>query len=154
MRQQPQESSDVRLRLEEHVSAALAKRGWWPPEDPATRHHVTWKEVAAVAVDVMAQDLAEVLGGGGDHVLDDRFPAPRSQPAARPNPSTDVLAVAGRTPWLDTDEVAPLLNVTPHTLRRLAREDRCPIVVRRIGGRWRFARQDLERYLGVAPSHG
>lgn len=51
-------------------------------------------------------------------------------------------------PWLDAEEVAPLLCTTAHTLRRLAREDRCPIVVRRIGGRWRFSRLDLERFIG------
>ncbi len=50
-------------------------------------------------------------------------------------------------PWLDAEEVAPLLCTTAHTLRRLAREDRCPIVVRRIGGRWRFSRLDLERFI-------
>jgi hypothetical protein len=43
--------------------------------------------------------------------------------------------------------VAPLLCTTAHTLRRLARENRCPIVVRRIGGRWRFSRRDLARFL-------
>jgi excisionase family DNA binding protein len=50
-------------------------------------------------------------------------------------------------PWLDAEEVAPLLSTTAHTLRRLAREGRCPIVVRRIGGRWRFSRRDLDRFL-------
>ena len=51
------------------------------------------------------------------------------------------------SPWLDAEEVAPLLCVTAHTLRRLARQGRCPIVVRRIGGRWRFSRRDLARFL-------
>lgn len=54
-------------------------------------------------------------------------------------------------PWLDAEEVAPLLCTTAHTLRRLARDGHCPIVVRRIGGRWRFSRLDLERFLtGIA----
>ncbi len=50
-------------------------------------------------------------------------------------------------PWLDAEETAPLLSTTAHTLRRLAREGRCPILVRRIGGRWRFSRVDLERFV-------
>lgn len=50
-------------------------------------------------------------------------------------------------PWLDAEEVAPQLCTTAHTLRRLAREGQSPIVVRRIGGRWRFSRLDLERFL-------
>jgi predicted site-specific integrase-resolvase len=50
-------------------------------------------------------------------------------------------------PWLDAEEVAPFLCTTPHTLRRLAREGRCPVLVRRIGGRWRFSRLDLERFV-------
>lgn len=50
-------------------------------------------------------------------------------------------------PWLDAEDVAPLLATTAHTLRRLARQGRSPIVVRRIGGRWRFSRRDLHRFL-------
>lgn len=53
-------------------------------------------------------------------------------------------------PWLDAEEVAPHLCTTAHTLRRLARQGRSPIVVRRIGGRWRFSRLDLERFLAGA----
>ena len=53
-------------------------------------------------------------------------------------------------PWLDAEEVAPYLCTTAHTLRRLARQGRSPIVVRRIGGRWRFSRLDLERFLTSA----
>ena len=53
-------------------------------------------------------------------------------------------------PWLDAEEVAPHLCTTAHTLRRLARQGRSPIVVRRIGGRWRFSRLDLERFLTSA----
>ena len=51
------------------------------------------------------------------------------------------------SPWLDAEDVAPLLSTTAHTLRRLARQGRSPIVVRRIGGRWRFSRRDLARFL-------
>lgn len=47
--------------------------------------------------------------------------------------------------WLSAEEVAPVLQMTAHTLRRLARKGECPIVVRRIGGRWCFSRSDLER---------
>lgn len=55
-------------------------------------------------------------------------------------------------PWLDAEEVAPFLCTTAHTLRRLARDGRSPILVRRIGGRWWFSRLDLLRFLdGVVP---
>ncbi len=50
-------------------------------------------------------------------------------------------------PWLDAEEVAPLLATTAHTLRRLARQGRSPVDVRRIGGRWRFPRRAVERFL-------
>lgn len=53
-------------------------------------------------------------------------------------------------PWLAAEEVAPLLCTTAHTLRRLAREDRSPVLVRRIGGRWRFSRSDVLRFLDGA----
>ena len=36
---------------------------------------------------------------------------------------------------------------------RLAREDRSPVVARRIGGRWRFARRDVERYVSGEPPY-
>jgi excisionase family DNA binding protein len=149
MRRQPRESSDVRVGLEESVSAALRERGWWPPEDPRTRHHVTWEEVAFVAVDIVSQELGALLLRGDTNLELNCGDGPPHGPSQHPSKSNaNMLAGSGRGPWLDADEVAPLLNVTPHTLRRLAREDRCPIVVRRIGGRWRFARRDLERYLG------
>jgi excisionase family DNA binding protein len=51
------------------------------------------------------------------------------------------------SPWMTADETARVLDTTAHTLRRLAREDRSPVLARRIGGRWRFARRDVERYV-------
>ena len=51
------------------------------------------------------------------------------------------------SPWMVTDEVAPFLRTTAHTLRRLAREGRWPILVRRVGGCWRFSRVELQRFL-------
>lgn len=62
--------------------------------------------------------------------------------ATNPNPNGD-----RPIPWLDAEEVAPLLCTTAHTLRRLAREGRCPVVVRRIGGRWRFSRRSVEQFI-------
>jgi hypothetical protein len=50
-------------------------------------------------------------------------------------------------PWLDAEQVAPYLCTTAHTLRRLARDGRSPVLVRRIGGRWWFSRLDLVRFL-------
>ena len=67
---------------------------------------------------------------------------------------TTITADADRPlkPWLDAEEAAPFLCTTAHTLRRLAREGKCPVLVRRIGGRWHFSRIDLERF--VAPPGG
>lgn len=50
-------------------------------------------------------------------------------------------------PWIDAVELATLLGVTPHTLRRLAREGKSPVRVRRVGGRWRWSRADLEAFI-------
>ncbi len=41
------------------------------------------------------------------------------------------------------------LQTTTHSLMRLAREGRCPVVVRRIGERWWFARVDVDLFLGL-----
>ena len=62
-------------------------------------------------------------------------------------PATPSASVSGVRPaaWLSAEEVAPVLHMTSHTLRRLARNGQCPVVVRRIGGRWCFSRSDLER---------
>ncbi len=62
--------------------------------------------------------------------------------ATNANPSGD-----RPNPWLDAEEVAPLLCTTAHTLRRLARQGRCPVVVRRIGGRWRFSRRSVDDFV-------
>lgn len=53
--------------------------------------------------------------------------------------------------WADAPEVAAALGVSAHTVRRLARQGRSPIVVRRVGSQWRWSRADLERFIeGVA----
>ncbi|MGI8632128.1 MAG: helix-turn-helix domain-containing protein, partial [Solirubrobacterales bacterium] len=36
---------------------------------------------------------------------------------------------------------------TAHTLRRLARQGRSPVLVRRIGGRWIFSRRSVEEFI-------
>ena len=64
------------------------------------------------------------------------------------NDATNPISNGDRaTPWLDAEEVAPLLCTTAHTLRRLARQGRSPVVVRRIGGRWRFSRRSVEAFV-------
>lgn len=78
---------------------------------------------------------------------------PAGRTVGRMSTSTTTIIPSDRPerPWLDAEEVAPLLCTTAHTLRRMAREGRCPIVVRRIGGRWRFSRLDLERFIACDP---
>lgn len=51
--------------------------------------------------------------------------------------------------WLSAEDVAPVLHMTAHTLRRLARKGESPVVVRRIGGRWCFSRADLDRLVAA-----
>ena len=64
------------------------------------------------------------------------------------NDATKPIPTGDRpNPWLDAEEVAPLLSTTAHTLRRLARQGRSPVVVRRIGGRWRFSRRSVEAFV-------
>lgn len=53
--------------------------------------------------------------------------------------------------WLTTTEAARFLDVTPNTLYRWLKDGTIP--VRRIGGRWRFYREDLERWV-LANSFG
>jgi len=61
---------------------------------------------------------------------------------ANPDPNGD-----RPNPWLDAEEVAPMLCTTAHTLRRLARQGRSPVLVRRIGGRWIFSRRSVEEFI-------
>jgi excisionase family DNA binding protein len=66
------------------------------------------------------------------------------------------------SPWMTADEAAPFLATTAHSLRRLARAGRSPIVTRRVGSRWLFSRADLVRFCdpistedgtAIAPGH-
>ena len=51
---------------------------------------------------------------------------------------------------LDARQAATLLHMNERHLRRLARAGKLP--GRRVGRRWLFARQDLERLLGATPN--
>jgi excisionase family DNA binding protein len=46
---------------------------------------------------------------------------------------------------LDADEVAKLLRLNEQTVKRLANRGELPGF--KIGGRWRFKRQDIENYI-------
>ena len=48
-------------------------------------------------------------------------------------------------PLLSVEELARALQVTTGTVYRLVREDGLPGV--RVGGQWRFRREELERWL-------
>jgi excisionase family DNA binding protein len=56
-----------------------------------------------------------------------------------------------RRAWMDAEEAAEALGTTAHTMRRLARDGRSPAVVRRVGGRWRWSRADVERFVRGEP---
>lgn len=78
-----------------------------------------------------------------------------SSPSTSPSSSSSSSSSTppAPSPWMTADETACVLDTTAHTLRRLAREDRSPVVARRIGGRWRFARRDVERYVSGEPPY-
>ena len=63
----------------------------------------------------------------------------------------DAAASPDPVPWMDADETAAALGSTAHTMRRLAREGRSPALVRRIGGRWRWSRADVDRFVRGEP---
>jgi hypothetical protein len=73
-------------------------------------------------------------------------PFGRTVDAMSTTTTTTPLSLPER-PWPDAEKAAPFLCTTAHTLRRLAREGRSPIIVRRIGGRWWFSRLDLIRFM-------
>jgi excisionase family DNA binding protein len=50
-----------------------------------------------------------------------------------------------REPLLSVEELAHTLQVTTGTVYRLVREDGLPGV--RVGGQWRFRREEFERWL-------
>ena len=50
-----------------------------------------------------------------------------------------------REPLLSVEDLARTLQVTTGTVYRLVREDGLPGV--RVGGQWRFRREELERWL-------
>jgi excisionase family DNA binding protein len=50
-----------------------------------------------------------------------------------------------REPLLSVEELAQMLQVTTGTIYRLVREDGLPGV--RVGGQWRFRRDEFERWL-------
>lgn len=58
---------------------------------------------------------------------------------------------AGRT-LLRVGDLAGLLHVSPGTVYRLVREGQLPGV--RVGGQWRFRREDCEGWLDGRPSPG
>ncbi len=134
--------SRVHARWQERVVDALRERGWRPPRHDASGGPVPWEEVASITVETIWRDVEAIVSPivellAGPPVVD--LPREPQQPAHR---SPNAL-------WMSADEVAPLLRTTAHSLRRLAREARSPIPAHRIGGRWWFARAEVERFLGT-----
>lgn len=110
-----------------------------------------WEEVAALTVETLWNDLERIVGP----VIDLLELAGPGEETGSPTPSRSSVSSTSRrgaqAPWMSADEVAPLLQTTAHSLRRLAREGRSPVLVRRIGGRWWFARRDVERFIDASP---
>ena len=133
--------AQVHRGWQEQVLDGFRERGWQPPRQPASGGPVPWEEVASTAVEAIwssvepiVSPIVELLAATPKVEVREEEPTP-----ARPSP--DSL-------WLSADEVAPLLRTTAHSLRRFAREGRSPVPAHRIGGRWWFARAEVDRFLG------
>jgi hypothetical protein len=142
----------ARLHLEwqHRITDALRQRAWQSPRHQASGGPVSWEEVASLAVEALWNDIEPIVRPvvGLLAETSSRLTAPSAESPLRSEPTRSVDEPADRQRlWLSAEETAPLLNTTAHTLRRLAREERCPVLVRRIGGRWRFARLDVERFV-------
>lgn len=139
----------ARLHLEwqYRITDALRQRAWQSPRHQASGGPVSWEEVASLAVEALWNDIEPIVRPvvGLLAQTSSRLTASAESPC-EPTRSVDQPADRQHL-WLSAEETAPLLNTTAHTLRRLAREERCPVLVRRIGGRWRFARVDVERFV-------
>lgn len=162
-------------RVHEHWQHAIAeaarRRPWVPPRFEVSGGPVPWEEVASLAVECIWADVEEIIRPvvsmlearpatarstvPGESTITDAASSSSSSPSTSPSSSSSSSSTSstppGPSPWMTADETARVLDTTAHTLRRLAREDRSPVVARRIGGRWRFARRDVERYVSGEP---
>ncbi len=134
--------SCVHARWQERVVEAFRERGWRPARHEASGGPVPWEEVASAAVETIWTDVEAIVSPivellVGPPVVD----GPQERPAPDRRSPTAL--------WMSADEVAPLLRTTAHSLRRLAREERSPVPAHRIGGRWWFARTEVDRFLGT-----
>ena len=132
----------VHARWQERVVDAFRQRGWRPARHAVSGGPVPWEEVASAAVETIWSDVAAIVSPivellGATPAVD----AAHERPAPA-RPSRTAL-------WMSAEEVAPLLRTTAHSLRRLARAERAPVPAHRIGGRWWFARAQVERFLGT-----
>lgn len=132
----------VHARWQERVVDACRERGWRPARHGASGGAVPWEEVASTAVEAIWSDVEAIVSPIVELLAANPVADP---PPARPAPARQSPTAL----WMSADEVAPLLRTTAHSLRRLARESRSPIPAHRIGGRWWFARAEVERFLGT-----
>lgn len=125
---------------QEQVCHAFEARDWRPPSHRSSGGPVPWPEVASTAVEAIWSTVEPMV-------------APVLSLLAEPTSTTkQQMTPAVAEPeslWMSADEVAPLLRTTPHSLRRLARDGNSPVPPHRIGGRWWFARLEVERFLGA-----
>lgn len=143
-------------RVHEHWQQAIAEaareRSWDPPRHHGSGGPVPWEEVASLAVEIVWADVEPIVRPVADILAPKPDPHEAQAAGAPASPLGPATAAAtlvndAERPWMTADETARLLDTTAHTLRRLAREERSPVLARRIGGRWRFARRDVERFL-------
>ena len=145
-----------RLQLDwrTRIAHALAESGARAPRRTSAAVRIPFEELASAAVEEIWSDVERLVRPALD--LAGQLDGARTEevgraPIGRPASTTSVLE-SRPNPWMDADEAASMLQLTPHTLRRLAQDGRCPVLVRRIGGRWRFARSDVVRFVSGEPS--
>ncbi|MCA9752306.1 MAG: helix-turn-helix domain-containing protein [bacterium] len=54
--------------------------------------------------------------------------------------------------WMDADETAASLHITKATLYKLVKD--CQVPARKISGKWRFSREEIEDLFATAAAGG
>lgn len=145
-----QGETDAMERFSERVQRDWRRAFVRALTEPATDREDGEPEVPSTPVDQLAARAVSIVWPHVEHLARPIFETTteihtRAHIPSEPAPPSASVSGVRPVPWLSAEEVAPVLHMTAHTLRRLARNGQCPVVVRRIGGRWCFSRSDLER---------
>ena len=145
-----QRETDAAERFSERVQRDWRRAFVRALTEPATNQEDGERQVPSTPVEQLAARAVSVVWPHVENLARPIFETTTEVHIRADTPSepaTPSASVSGVRPaaWLSAEEVAPVLHMTAHTLRRLARNGQSPVVVRRIGGRWCFSRSGLER---------